>query len=302
MKSLQNLILFAGFGLMTIGCGQNDEFDASGAFEAVETIISSEATGVIRQLDLSEGEELQPGQFIGFVDSTQVYLKKQQLLSQIEALLVKRPDIPVQLAHLEEQLRAAEKERTRMANLREGNAATEKQLDDITAQTEVLTRQLQAQKSSLRIAYEGIDRDIKPLQIQVTQLEDQLKRHRIDNPVKGTVLTKYAESSEVTTPGKPLYKIADLSTMVLRVYITGNQLARIRLNQKVRVFTDDGQGGYKETEGVVSWISDKAEFTPKAIQTKDERASRVYAVKVRVVNDGTYKIGMYGEIRFDKDA
>lgn len=138
-----------------------------------------------------------------------------------------------------------------------------------------------------------------PLQVQIEQVNDQLKRCKIINPVSGTVLTKYAEVYETTSPGKPLYKIADLSFITLRAYITANQLVVVKLNQKVKVHTDDGIGGYKETEGIIIWINDKAEFTPKTIQTRDERANMVYAIKVKVKNDGTYKIGMYGEIKFN---
>jgi HlyD family secretion protein len=136
------------------------------------------------------------------------------------------------------------------------------------------------------------------LEVQIEQLNDQLRKCRIINPLNGTVLTKYAEANEMASPGKPLYKLADLSTIILRIYITGNQLPLVKLNQKVNVFTDDGKGGYKETEGIVTWMNDKAEFTPKTIQTKDERANLVYAVKIKMKNDGTFKIGMYGEIKF----
>lgn len=273
-------------------------FDASGAFEAEETIISSEATGVIRQLNIEEGQTLQAGQVIGYIDSLQLHLKKKQMEAQIIALLGKKPDIPVQLSALQEQLRTAEREQIRMANLVKGNAATPKQLDDINAQIVVLQKQIAAQRSSLSISSGGINREAVPLQVQLEQLDDQLAKCNIINPAKGTVLTKYAEVNEMTANGKPLYKIADLSNMILRAYITGDQLPQVKLDQKVKVLTDDGKGGYKEITGIVSWISDNAEFTPKTIQTKNERANRVYAIKVNVKNDGTYKIGMYGEIRF----
>ena len=148
------------------------------------------------------------------------------------------------------------------------------------------------------ISTESINSDVLPLQVQVEQLNDQLAKCKIINPANGTVLTKYAEANEMTATGKPLYKIADLSNIILRAYITGDQLPQIKLNQKVKVLTDDGRGSYKKTEGTIIWINDKAEFTPKTIQTKNERANMVYAIKVRVKNDGTYKIGMYGEIKF----
>lgn len=286
-------MLFAG------ACNNDDnEFDASGAFEAEEVIISSEAMGTIEQFNVEEGQSLRVGELVGYVDSTQLYLKKKQLETQIDALLVKQPDIAVQLASLQEQLSAAERERTRISNLVKGDAATQKQLDDINDNINVLEKQIAAQRSSLYKSSEGIAKEVTPIRMQIEQLNDQLRKCRIVNPIKGTVLTKYAEEKEMANVGKALYKIADLSTIILRVYISGNQLPKVKLNQEVKVLTDDGNGGYKETSGTISWINDKAEFTPKTIQTKDERANMVYAVKVRVKNDGAYKIGMYGEIKF----
>ncbi|MBD1421172.1 HlyD family efflux transporter periplasmic adaptor subunit [Sphingobacterium chuzhouense] len=282
-------------------CNTNrHSFDASGSFEAEETIVSAEAQGMLKAFDIQEGQSLQAGERIGYVDSVQLHLKKKQLEAQIRALTGKKPNIPVQLSALQEQLRTAEKEKVRITNLVKGDAATPKQLDDMNAQIEVLKKQIEAQQSSLNISSEGISKDAIPLQIQIEQLEDQLSKCHIVNPIAGTVLTKYAEANEMATVGKPLYKIADLSNIILRAYITGDQLSQIKLNQKVSVNTDDGNGGYKKTEGIITWISDKAEFTPKTIQTKDERANMVYAIKVKVKNDGVYKIGMYGEILFDE--
>lgn len=277
---------------------KQDAYDASGSFEAVETIVSAEAQGAIIAFDAEEGQTLQAGQYIGYIDSTQLYLKKKQLEAQIAALLGKKPDIPIQLAALQKQLQTTEKEKVRISNLVKGDAATPKQLDDINAQISVLQKQIEAQKSSLNISSKGISKEIVPLKFQIDQIEDQLNKCRIVNPVNGTVLTKYVEANEMASTGKPLYKIADLSTMILKAYITGKQLPLVKLGQKVKVLTDDGKGGFDETEGTITWISDKAEFTPKTIQTKDERANLVYAVKVTVRNDGLYKIGMYGEIKF----
>lgn len=285
--------------IIMAACTDKNPFDASGSFEAEEIIISSEASGTIRQFNLEEGQSLKAGQLIGYIDSTQVFLKKQQLETQIISLLAKQPNIPIQLAHLQEQLKTAEREKTRISNLKQADAATGKQLDDINAQVEVLKKQLEAQRSSLDITSMGIHKDIGPLQVQIEQLDDQLQKHKIINPVNGTVLTKYTETYEMTNPGKPLYKIADLSGIILRAYITGNQLPQVKIKQTVKVLTDDGNGGFQETEGIITWINDKAEFTPKTIQTKDERANMVYAIKVKVKNDGRYKIGMYGEVIFN---
>lgn len=276
----------------------NNNFDASGSFEAEETIISSEASGVIKQFEIKEGQILKAGQPIGYIDSVQLFLKKKQLEAQITALLSKKPNLPIQLASLEQQLQTSEKEKVRISNLLKSNSISTKQLDDINAQIEVLKKQIEAQKSTLSITSQGLNKDATPLQFQIEQLKDQLDKCNLINPINGTVLVKYAEENEITAPGKPLYKIADLSTLNLRAYITGNQLSFVKLNQKIKVLTDDGKGGYKETEGIITWINDKAEFTPKTIQTKDERANLVYAMKVRVKNEGYFKIGMYGEIKF----
>jgi HlyD family secretion protein len=296
-KILRNTV-FAGLILSASACNNESTFDASGSFEAVEVIISSEATGTLKEFAVEEGQTLQAGQYIGYVDSVQLYLRKKQMESQMTALLAKKPDIAVQIAALQEQLKTAEIEQKRVANLVKSDAATTKQLDDINAQIEIIKKQIAAQKSTLVISSDGINKDIQPLQIQVEQLDDQLHKCRIINPMNGTVITKYAEQNEMAVTGKALYKIADLSTIILRVYVSGDQLSLVKLNQKVKVHTDDGSGGFREDVGTITWISDKAEFTPKTIQTKDERANMVYAMKIKMKNDGTYKIGMYGEINF----
>lgn len=297
MNYIKILPFVACAALLISSCAPKPRtFDASGAFEAEETIISSEASGILRQFSVTEGQTLEAGQRIGYVDSVQLYLKKKQLTTQINALLSKKPNIAVQIATLQEQLRTAENEKNRFVNLAKAGVATGKQVDDLNASIEVIKKQLLAQQSSLEITSEGMTKETLPLHVQIEQLDDQLSKCTLTNPIHGTVLAKYAEANEMTSPGKALYKIADLSDIILRVYISGNQLANVKLNQQVSVNTDDGKGGMKSTRGTITWINDKAEFTPKTIQTKDERANMVYAVKVRVKNDGFYKIGMYGEI------
>ena len=298
MEKLLKIAVFSGLILFASACKNENTFDASGSFEAVEVIISAEANGVLEMFNIEEGQLLPVGQLIGYIDSTQLYLKKKQLETQIVALLAKKPNIPVQLSALQEQLKTAEVELQRVTNLVKLDAATTKQLDDVNAQIEIIKKQIDAQKSTLVISSEGINKDVLPLQVQVEQLNDQLQKCKIINPINGTVLTKYAEQNEMAITGKALYKIADLSTIILRAYISSNQLAQVKLNQKVKVHTDDGSGGLKENEGTITWISDKAEFTPKTIQTKEERANMVYAVKIKMPNDGVYKIGMYGEVSF----
>ena len=288
--------------LLAGACKSEQTFDASGAFEAEETVISSQAQGVILRLDVEEGDVLDSGAEVGCVDTTDLSLTREQLLARIEALTARKPETAVQLAALQEQLTTAEHERDRLAHLVAGDAATPKQLDDATAQVAVLQRQIVAQHSTLRTSTEGLDKEARALAVQVEQTDDRLRRCHIVNPVRGTVLTKYARANEVTAPGQPLYRIADLSHMTLRVYISGQQLPEVRIGRRVSVYTDAGSKGsdMHRAEGTVTWISDRAEFTPKTIQTRDERADLVYAVKVRVPNlDGRYKMGMYGEITFD---
>ena len=295
----RSFIFLVTLSVVEASCNnEKNKFDASGSFEAEETIISSEVTGVLKQFSVEEGQELKVGQIIGYVDSTQLFLKKKQLDAQIKAVLSGRPDAGKQLAVLQEQLKNAEHEQKRFTNLIQANAGTQKQLDDINAQIEVLKKQMEAQTSTLGITSGSITEQTSPLQIQIEQINDQLTKYRLINPVNGTVLAKYVEQSEIAAPGKPLYKIANLSSLLLRAYVTGTQLSQIKLNQKVKVFTDKNEKEYSEYEGTIIWISDKAEFTPKTIQTKEERANLVYAVKIKTENDGLLKIGMYGEVKF----
>jgi HlyD family secretion protein len=296
---MKNTILFIALFAAITSCNNNkNTFDASGSFETVETIISAEAAGAIRQFNIEEGQTLKAGAVIGYIDSTQLYLKKKQLDAQIKAVLSAKPDVSKQIATLQEQLKNAQKEQQRFTNLLQGGAGTQKQLDDINAQIEVLKKQIEAQQSALDISSGSISEQASPLQIQIEQINDQLAKCKIVNPVNGTVLAKYAEVNEEAAPGKPLYKIADISSLLLRAYVTSGQLSQIKLEQKVKVLVDDGTDKYKEKEGNIVWISDKAEFTPKTIQTKEERANLVYAIKIKVPNDGSLKIGMYGEVRF----
>ncbi|MFT3908396.1 MAG: HlyD family efflux transporter periplasmic adaptor subunit [Ferruginibacter sp.] len=272
-------------------------YDASGTFEAVETIISAEASGVIKELNIEEGQSLKTGDTIGYIDPTQLILKKKQLQAQSKAVLSKKPDISSQLASLQERLKQAEHEQQRISNMVKADVATPKQLDDANAEVAVIKKEISAKQTSLGITSSSITEETLPIDVQVEQVDDQLSKTKIINKVNGTVLTKYAEVNEMAVAGKPLYKIADLSTIILRAYITGDQFAKVKLNQNLKVMVDDGTGKYKEYNGTVTWINNKAEFTPKTIQTKDERANLVYAVKISVRNDGYLKIGMYGEVK-----
>lgn len=295
-------------------CKNNkDEYDASGTFEATETVVSAGANGVIKSFKIDEGQIVDSGKQIGYIDTTQLYLKKKQLEAQVKAMGYKLPDISAQTAQFRQQAAVTQstldhllKEKTRTENLVKADAATPKQLDDINAQIETVKQQIkaiyqqgEAQTSALKTQRSGISADVSPLYIQIEQLNDQLQKSKIINPVKGTILTKFAEENEMATTAKPLYTIADMSTITLRAYITGDQFSSIKLGQKVTIVVDDTSGKSRQYEGTIEWINSKAEFTPKTIQTKDERANLVYAIKISVKNDGTLKIGMYGEVRFN---
>lgn len=290
------------FTLITIvflsSCNQKEKFDASGTFETEETIISSEATGRIKEFKVEEGQTLKAGDYVGFIDTSQLYFNKKNLEAQIMAGLSRRPDVAAQVASLKEQLASAQREQTRLANLVKADAATQKQLDDQTSVVAQIQKQIDAQISSLDISTESINKEAVPLRALIQQISDQITKCYLVNPTNGTVLAKYARLNEEATPGKPLYKIADVSSLILRAYITNDQFSKIKLGQKIKVFVDNGPDKYKEYEGTVTWISDKAEFTPKTIQTKDERANLVWATKITVPNDGLLKIGMYADIKF----
>ena len=290
-----------------------NSFDTSGTFEAVETIVSAEASGQILQLNVEEGQRLPKDSMVGYIDPANIGLQKEQVISSINALQKKTLDVAPQvkllqsqLAVQKSQLQNVQHERNRIENLLKKEAATPKQMDDVNAQVDVLQKQIGVTQQQINVLENNIstqNRSIlsesEPLQKRAEQLKYQADQTKIINPVQGVVLTKYAQRYEMTAPGKPLYKIADLSTIILRAYITGDQFAGIKLNQNVKVQVDDGKNNYRQYTGTVEWISDKAEFTPKTIQTKDERANLVYAIKIRVKNDGYLKIGMYGEVLFN---
>ncbi len=293
-------ILLFTLMLALSACGGNgNTFDATGAFESTEVIVSSEANGKIMELNLQEGDRLEAGAVLGYVDSTQLYLRKKQLEAGLRSIDIRKPDIRKQIASLEQQIAVARSEQQRMENLVKAKAGNQKQVDDIVNNIKVLQKQLDAQYSTLNKTTGGADAEAESIIYQIMQLDDQLQKSRIVNPQSGTVLVKYAEPGEVTAAGKPLYKIADTDLLYLRAYPTADQLTQLKLGQTVRVFADFGEEEQREYPGTITWISEKSEFTPKGIQTKDERANLVYAIKIAVRNDGYLKIGQYGEARFN---
>jgi len=310
MRFLQILVSVAS--LAVFSCNRNENnVDASGTFEADEVIVSSELGGKIVSFNVEEGVQLAKDSIVGAVDATAISLQEEQVEASINALNQKTTDASPQVQLLQNQLAVQQSqldnllhEKSRIENLVKADAATGKQLDDINAQVDVARKnigvtqqQINVQKNNIATQNRSILSEAEPLRKRVAQLKDQAGRANIVNPAGGTVITKYAQQGEITAPGKALYKIADLSFLTLRAYISGTQLSAVKLGQTVTVLVDDGRDKYRELPGTITWISDKAEFTPKTIQTKEERANLVYAVKIKVKNDGYLKIGMYGEVK-----
>jgi HlyD family secretion protein len=310
---LHLLIYVSCMAAILSGCNSNNQApDASGTFESDEVIVSSEVPGKILSFNIVEGSVLAKDSIVGIIDSTPLLLQKAQVEANINALQEKTTNVVPQIKLLEDQI-AVQKvqlanalyEKDRTTRLIEADAATTKQLDDINTQIDVLQKQIAVNEQQINVQESNtgtqnrtILSQADPLQKSIAEIDDQVKRAYITNPINGTVLTKYAMAGEITSAGKALYKIADLSVITLRAYITGSQLSQVKLDQHVTVLTDDGAADYKKYDGVISWISDQSEFTPKTIETKDERANLVYAIKIRVKNDGYLKLGMYGEVKF----
>jgi HlyD family secretion protein len=284
--------------LLTAGCNdQEAPYDASGVFETTEVIVSSELNGKLISLDLDEGSVLSRDTPVGQIDTIQLHLKKRQLVASKNAVLSGRPDVQSQIKATEREIAKWQQEKKRVEKLLAGDVATQKQLDDINAQLDILNSKLDAQKSSLNTNVSALESQAETFDVQIEQVNDQLARSVITSPISGTVLTKYAESGEVAGMGKPLFKVGDLENMILRAYVTSDQLASLSLNQKIKVLAEFGESELRQYDGQVTWISSESEFTPKTIQTQDERANLVYAIKVKVRNDGDLKIGMYGGIK-----
>lgn len=299
MKTLKNTMLFLS-ALLPVACSNNKtDYDASGIFESTEVIVSSQVSGQLMEFTVTEGQQLQADSYLGYVDTTQLYLKKQQLMASRTAVSSRSTSVPRQIASLKEQIATQKRELARFGNLVKLNAANQKQVDDIQSQLSVLEKQLAAQTELLVNNNQGISGESTALESQIAQIEDQLLKSRITSPIQGTVLTKYAEQGEFTAPGKALFKVSDMQQMYLRAYITSDQLTQLKQGQPVIVYADFGEEQMRTYPGTISWIADKAEFTPKTIQTRNERANLVYAVKIAVTNNGYLKNGMYGEVKFN---
>ena len=313
--------------LSIIACKSSGaDYDASGTFEADEVMVTAKANGTILELNVEEGMQLSQNQKVGTIDPKSVELQKEQVIASIDAIEQKTvsaaPQIQVlqsqansqraNISVLQEQLQNAVRERNRTANLVKADAATRKQLDDANGQVDVIQKQISAAQTQLStlnsqivaarenvsIQNRAVLSEKKPTSKKVEQFDEQLKNNNIESPISGMVLTKYSNAGEFATIGKPIFKVASLDVMTLKTFITGDQLGKVKTGQKVKVLIDSGDGNTKELPGTIYWISSKAEFTPKTIQTKNERANLVYAAKIHIKNDGFLKIGMYGDVKF----
>jgi HlyD family secretion protein len=281
---------------LSFACNRNEKSDAYGNFEAIDVIISSQANGQINRLRVEEGMDLNLGDTIGLIDTVDLSLKKQQLIDQEKVLLARLRNFDSQVRVQQQQRKNIMVDKNRIENLFRDSAATQKQVDDITGSLDLLDQQIDA----THVQKEAASAEMGTFQTQVKQVDESISKCFIISPLKGTVLVKYSEAGEIATMGKPICKIANLKELELKVYISGDQLPYLKLGQTVEVLIDRNQQDFTKLQGTVSWISSKAEFTPKTIQTKKERVNLVYAAKVLVPNDGTLKIGMPGEINFMK--
>ena len=288
----------AGAVMMMTACANSEkEYDATGTFEATETTVFAEQSGALLTFSVNEGDSIGQGQEVGLIDTTQTWLKIQQLGATKDVYQSQKPDMERQIAATRQQLAKARMDEQRYRELVADGAAPAKMLDDASNQVKVLQKQLDAQVSSLNTQLSTLNAQLSTADVQIEQLRDMLGKCHIAAPTKGTVLEKYVERGEFVTVGKPLFKMADVQEMYLRAYVTSAQLQSLKLGQQVKVFADYGDQQRKTYDGTVTWISSRSEFTPKTILTDDERADLVYAVKIAVRNDGFIKIGMYGEVK-----
>ena len=287
------LSIISAMTLLAACSGSDRKYDASGVFEVTEVMVSARVAGEIMDFDIDEGTEVTAGEPVGYIDTVQLYLQRLQLEANVKAAESRICDVEKQTAAIRQQIDTQKKEQTRFENLVNANAGNRKQLDDITAAINLLEKQLDAQTETLINGNANAKAQAEALKAQIALTNDMISKSTIASPVDGTVMAKYVEKGELAVQGRTLFKVANINDMYLKAYITSGQIG-----QEVKVFADSGDSDRKEYHGVISWISDKAEFTPKTIQTRDERANLVYAVKIKVQNDGYIKRGMYGEVSF----
>ena len=294
---MRKIIQLAGVVLMMTACGNHEQaYDATGTFEATETTVFAEQSGALLTFNVNEGDSIGQDQEVGLIDTTQTWLKIQQLGATKDVYRSQKPDMERQIAATRQQLAKAQQDEQRHRELVADGAAPGKMLDDATSQVKVLQKQLDAQVSTLNSQLSTLNSQLSTADVQIEQLRDMLRKCHVTAPIGGTVLEKYVERGEFVATGKPLFKMADTKDMFLRAYVTSAQLQTVKLGQRVKVFANYGDQQKRAYEGTVTWISSRSEFTPKTILTDDERADLVYAVKIRIKNDGYVKIGMYGEV------
>lgn len=293
---MNKYLLLFGIVAALFSCkGGDDKSDAYGNFEADETIISSEIAGKLVRFEGEEGRQVNQGDVLAIIDSSTVSLQIQQLEAQVKAVETKKVNLRSQIEVSKQQLKNVKITQERVHKLFADKAATQQRVDDVDGQVRVIEQQIQSQQTQ----FVSIDSDLAVLAAQIASAKNQLEKSVITSPVNGTILEKYTELGELAAPAKALVKLADLSELDLRVYVSGAQLPSVKLGQQVEVLIDEDKRSNQSMDGVVSWISSEAEFTPKIIQTKEERVKLVYAVKVKVKNDGRLKIGMPGEVNFE---
>ncbi len=292
---MKNTLIILILLLVSVSCSSNKEVaDGYGNFEATEVMVSAETTGRIIQFDRVEGNPVEKGDLIALVDTTILQLQKAEIESGIRSVRTRISSVIAQNEILEQQIENLNVNINRIGNMLKEEAATQKQYDDLTGQEAVLRKQIAANNTQK----ESVIAEMGVMESRKATVNEQIKRSSVYSPTRGTIIEKYAEAGEVTTAGKPLAKVADLSVITLKVYVSGGQLGRVKTGGKCKVRIDDGEKAFREFEGTVRFISEKAEFTPKIIQTKEERVTMVYAVEIAVVNDGTLKAGMPGEAIF----
>jgi HlyD family secretion protein len=282
-----------------IGCSKgNEKYDASGRFEATEIIVSAEANGTIMSLEIEEGFKVDSGSSLGYIDTAQLYFQKRRLLESNLAVKARRADVSKQIAVLSQQIKNLEIERARAMKLIQSNAGNKKSLDDINAQISTFEKQIEAQKSLLVSGNLSADKEGAAIEVQIAQTEDLIKKSIIKSPISGTIMVKYAVKGEFRAMGQPLFKIADLDNILLRAYVNNESIQKLKIGDSVEVYTGFDAQNTRTYKGIIRWISEEAEFTPRNIQNRDQRSNLVYAVKIAIVNDGFIKIGMYGDVKF----
>ncbi len=296
------LYFICALGFLLTSCGNDEKSDAYGNFEATSVTVSAKGSGELLQFRVEEGDRIEAGQHLGLIDTTQLYLEKVRLQAQLNALGQRTQEAGPEIAILQADLKNLQRERDRTQRLFEQKAATQQQLDDYEGRIKVVKQQIASTRRSVGVANRGVLSESEPLKAQIKLIEKQINDCKIINPLTGTVLTTFAEPNELVNNGSPLYKVANLETLKLKAYTSATLLQNVKLNDKVTVLVDKGEDDYKTLDGTITWIASEAEFTPKTIETKEERVNLVYAIEVSVKNDGYLKIGMPGEVNFNTNT